>query len=223
MAKTVRQSRQEQRIARPGYPRAPRSCRNIAGQAGGTRNENRAVAEYSAPAIARGDGGAADETHLVEQIRDLLGTNAAPLVGRLNLIGLTKIKDRFGPTNGPASRNAPTASRAMSSSGISRPAISMRSWGEETYVMVFARLGEAEARVKCFLIANEIAKNLLGEDGAEQPRDQDGDRAARRRDRFRRCHLAGRAARYRQARRSHRSHRCDQEPRSKARASRIGT
>ncbi len=113
-----------------------------------------------------GDSGASEETRLVEQIKHLIGTNAAPLVGRLNLIGLNKVKERFGSEWPRVAQRADRITRNIIERHVG-PGDVYASWGPESYVIVFARLGEAEARVKCLLIGNEITKSLLGEEGTE--------------------------------------------------------
>jgi hypothetical protein len=113
-----------------------------------------------------GDSGASEEARLVEQIKNLIGANAAPLVGRLNLIGLSKIKERFGAEWPRIAQRADRIARNVIERHVG-PGDVYASWGPETYVIVFARLGEAEARVKCLLIGTEIAKSLLGEEGTE--------------------------------------------------------
>jgi hypothetical protein len=86
-----------------------------------------------------------------------------PLAGRVNFVGLTKIRDKLGP------RWTHIAERADE---ITRKAIERRltdadmytRYEELHYVIVFAQLGKEQAQLKCALIAEEIAKRLLGED-----------------------------------------------------------
>jgi len=110
--------------------------------------------------------GYTDATHLVDQIRDLVGASAEPLVGRLNMIGLNKIRERFGSE---WTRLAQRAER-IACNVIEKhlvPGDIYAKWGEDSFVVVFARLSEQNARIKCYLIANEISRSLLGEESSE--------------------------------------------------------
>lgn len=125
------------------------------------------LAEAARRRLREGGSNRAEEVHLVEGIRRLLGSNAAPLVGRLNLIGLARIRTRFGSEWPRIAQRADRIARNVIERHIA-PGDVYASWGEDAYIMVFARLGEAEARIKCVLIAREIAKMLLGEDSHEE-------------------------------------------------------
>ena len=86
-----------------------------------------------------------------------------PLAGRVNFVELSKIREKLG------ARWAQIADRADE---ITRKAIERRltsadmytRYEELHYVIIFAQLGKEQAQLKCALIAEEIAKRLLGEE-----------------------------------------------------------
>ncbi len=85
--------------------------------------------------------------------------------GKVNLIGLERIKQRFGPE---WERIADRAAR-IARNAIERhlaPGDIFTDVRGMTFVIVFATLDLDRAQLKCRLIAHEIAKALLGEDGA---------------------------------------------------------
>jgi hypothetical protein len=99
------------------------------------------------------------ETHL----RSMIKSDAKPLAGRVNFIGLSKIRDKLGE------RWAKVSERADE---ITRKAIERRlidadvytKYKELHYLIIFAQLSHEEAQLKCALIAEEITKRLLGDD-----------------------------------------------------------
>jgi hypothetical protein len=112
-------------------------------------------------------GGAdADEAEFIEQIRTLLERTPSLHASRINIIGLKRVKERFGQTWQHVADRADRIARNVIERHL-EPGDIYATWGEDTYITVFARLGEQEARVKCYLIGNEIVRTLLGEDAAE--------------------------------------------------------
>jgi hypothetical protein len=99
------------------------------------------------------------ESHL----RSLIKDDAKPLAGRVNFIGLSKIRDKLGD------RWPKLAERA---DDITRKAIERRlieadvytKYKELHYLIIFAQLTHEQAQLKCALIAEEITKKLLGDD-----------------------------------------------------------
>ena len=85
---------------------------------------------------------------------------------RVNIIGLKRVKERFGATWQHVADRADRIARNAIERHL-EPGDIYATWGEDTYITVFARLSEHEARVKCYLIGNEIVHTLLGEDAAE--------------------------------------------------------
>jgi hypothetical protein len=88
------------------------------------------------------------------------------LSGRVNMIGLHKVKERFGDSWEKVADRADRIARNT----IERHLVSgdiYTSLHRVIYVIVFARLSAHQAQVKCSLIADEIAKALLGEEGTD--------------------------------------------------------
>jgi hypothetical protein len=112
--------------------------------------------------VVRGEGAFED------RLRDLLGQggDAAVLAGRVNFIGLDKIKDRLGASWERVAASADRVARQTIERHVEAGDIFSGLQGF-SYVMVFARLSKEQARVKCLLIAEQISKTLLGEAGTE--------------------------------------------------------
>ena len=102
------------------------------------------------------------------QLRSLIGSGepGALQAGRVSIIGLDRVKERFGAA---WKRLADRADR-ITRNTIERyllPGDIFTAFGETNYVVVFSSLDTERARMKCLLIANEVTKALLGEAGAE--------------------------------------------------------
>ena len=108
----------------------------------------------------------ADEAEFLGQIRRLLERTPSLHASRVNIIGLKRIKERFGAAWQHVADRADRIARNVIERHLD-PGDIYATWGEDTYITVFARLSEQEARVKCYLIGNEIVRTLLGEDAAE--------------------------------------------------------
>jgi hypothetical protein len=114
------------------------------------------------------NGAARAEGGFEDRLREMLGQrgDAAVLAGRVNFIGLDKIKGRLGAS---WERVAASADR------IARQAIERHMEAGDifsslpgfSYVIVFGRLSQEQARVKCLLIAEQVSQTLLGEAGTE--------------------------------------------------------
>lgn len=90
----------------------------------------------------------------------------ALLSARVNFIGLQKIKERFGPEWERIAGRAERIARNIIERHLLAGDIYTGINGL-TFVMVFARLSQEQAKVKCLAIADEIAKALLGERGGD--------------------------------------------------------
>ena len=142
--------------------------RRVSSKLSGLLTEERANAE------PRPAAGGAPSLHLLREefethLRNLLRENrdSQPLAGRVNFIGLTKIREKLGD------RWAHVAERA---DDITRKAIERRltsadvytHYKELHYLIIFAQLSKDQAQLKCALIAEEITKRLLGDDIAPE-------------------------------------------------------
>jgi hypothetical protein len=118
-------------------------------------------------AAARPQPGAADGFD--EQLAKLLSQSGRKslISGRINLIGLGKIKQRFGDSWPHVAGRADRIARNTIERYLVQGDIYGSVRGGIAYVVVFARLSEDEAKIKCALIGNEIAKALLGEQGTD--------------------------------------------------------
>jgi hypothetical protein len=124
-----------------------------------------------APARAETHAAAGDAPSSVgfnEQLKHLLeqtGQSTA-LSGRLFFIGLQKIKDRFGSEWERMAERAHRIARKTIERHLAPGDIFSAVQGV-TFVIVFASLSKEQAQLKCVMIGDEIAKALLGENGAE--------------------------------------------------------
>jgi len=112
------------------------------------------------------NGADADEAEFLGQIRRLLESAPSLQASRVNIIGLKRVKERFGDAWKRVADRADRIVRNVIERHLD-PGDIYATWGEDTYITVFARLSEQEARVKCYLIGNEIVRTLLGDDAAE--------------------------------------------------------
>ena len=86
--------------------------------------------------------------------------------GQISIIGLDRVRERFGDA---WERLAERAQR-IARNTIERhllPGDIFREWHDTSYVIVFASLDPERAKMKCLLIADEVMKALLGEDGGD--------------------------------------------------------
>lgn len=90
----------------------------------------------------------------------------ALLSGRINFIGMQKIKERFGDDWERIADRADRIARNVIERHLAQGDI-FTSVNNLTYVLVFARLTTDQAKVKCRAIADEIAMALLGEKGGD--------------------------------------------------------
>src|SRR5690349_20091822 len=136
-----------------------------------TAKQQRAPAAPRAPAPrapSPSPAAVGTERDFGERIKILLSQSGQKslLSGRVNLIGLHKIKERFGENWEKFADRADRIARNT----IERHLVSGDIYTclhRVIYVVVFARLSAHQAQVKCTLIADEIAKALLGEEGTD--------------------------------------------------------
>lgn len=112
------------------------------------------------------NGANADEVEFLAEIGRLLKRTPSLQASRVNIIGLKRIKERFGDDWQRVAARADRIARNVIERHLESGDI-YATWGVDTYITVFARLSEQEARVKCYLIGNEIVRTLLGEEAAE--------------------------------------------------------
>lgn len=102
------------------------------------------------------------------QLRSLVGSGepGALQAGRVSIIGLDRVKQRFGAAWIRLSERADRITRNT----IERyllPGDIFTAFGETNYAIVFSSLDTGRARMKCLMIADEVMKALLGAEGAE--------------------------------------------------------
>jgi hypothetical protein len=113
------------------------------------------------------DGSEAGESDFLFHIRELLERSPSLQASRINVIGLKRVKERFGAEWARIADRADRIARNVIERHLA-PGDVYAKWGEDTFITVFAQLSENDAHIKCFLIGNEIVRTLLGEDGSEQ-------------------------------------------------------
>lgn len=108
------------------------------------------------------------DTGFETQLRGLLEQSGQGglLAGRINFIGLHKIKDKFGASWDHLAKRADLIARKIIERHLV-PGDIYTALQNIAYVIVFARLPQEQAQIKCMMIGEEIAKALLGDQGAE--------------------------------------------------------
>ena len=136
-----------------------------------TAKQQRAAPAPRAPAPrapSPSPAAAGTERDFGEKIKILLAQSGQKSLtsSRVNMIGMHKIKERFGADWEKFAERADRIARNT----IERHLVSGDIYTclhRVVYVVVFARLSAHQAQVKCALIADEIAKALLGEEGTD--------------------------------------------------------
>jgi EAL domain-containing protein (putative c-di-GMP-specific phosphodiesterase class I) len=125
-------------------------------------------AEKAAPARSAGLGGANADGGFEERLRTLLaqGGPAAVQAGRINFIGLDKVRDRYGAGWEKVAARADRIARQTIERHLAQCDLYTGLPGF-AYVIFFTRLSHEEARVKCRVITERIVKLLLGEAGTD--------------------------------------------------------
>lgn len=98
-----------------------------------------------------------------EHLRGLVGKDAKPLAGKVNFIGLSKIKEKLGDRWPKLAERADEITRKAIERRLIRADVYTR-YKELHYLIIFANLTEDQAKLKCALIAEEITKRLLGDE-----------------------------------------------------------
>lgn len=105
---------------------------------------------------------APDERVAFEQaLRALIGQAPSAVAGRINVIGLARIKEKFGARWERIAERADRIARNVIAKRLA-PGDIYCAWEDDGYLLVFATLSTDEARLKCLVLADEIAKALLG-------------------------------------------------------------
>ncbi len=102
-----------------------------------------------------------------EHLRGLVGKDAKPLAGKVNFIGLSKIKEKLGDRWPRLAERADEITRKAIERRL-MPADVYTRYKELHYLIIFASLTEDQAKLKCALIAEEITKRLLGDEIAPE-------------------------------------------------------
>jgi hypothetical protein len=129
--------------------------------------EVKAPARKARPAADPNDG-LDDSANFAARLKKLLadGMPGATGSGHVCQIGFGKIKARFGASWERVADRAERIARNTIERYLTRGDIYGALEGP-AYVIVFAQLPEEKAKTKCLLIAQEIAKALVGENGAD--------------------------------------------------------
>lgn len=122
--------------------------------------------QRKALAWKQADGRDADEAQFLGEIRRMLDRTPSLQASRVNIIGLKRVKEHFGDEWQRVADRADRIARNVIERHLD-PGDVYAAWGLDTYVTVFARMSEQEARVKCYLIGNEIVRTLLGDEASE--------------------------------------------------------
>lgn len=101
----------------------------------------------------------------MRRLRNVLSDRADVISGRLHMIGLEKVKPSFGPRWPQVADKAHELAKLAIERRLNPSDVYTR-FGDLSYLLVFGNLGQAEAQVKCALIAREIAEKLLGTQAA---------------------------------------------------------
>ncbi|HYD65496.1 hypothetical protein [Azospirillum sp.] len=100
-----------------------------------------------------------------QKLREVLARSGTAVGGRVHLLNLGKLAERFGP-RWPALADKVDQLIRLSLSRRLSPRDFFSRCEDGVYVIVFDGLSEAEARLKCALIADEIAGKLFGQNAA---------------------------------------------------------
>lgn len=102
---------------------------------------------------------------LERHLNTLLGGNQSsqPLAGRVNFVGLSKIREKLGHRWDRIAKRADEIASKAIERRLTDADVYTR-YQELNYLIIFAQLSKEQAQLKCALIAEEITKRLLGED-----------------------------------------------------------
>jgi len=110
----------------------------------------------------------ASSPDFVDALRALAGASGTSplLAGRISVIGLDRVRKRFGRRWLHVAERVHRATRRAIGRHLS-PRDLFTLWRETSYILLFANLTPEQATATCRLIADELGKALLGEEGAE--------------------------------------------------------
>ena len=100
-----------------------------------------------------------------EQLREVLGRSGSAVSGRVHLLNLSRIAEHYGP-RWPALAEKVDQLIALTISRRLSPRDFFTRAHDGLYVIMFDGLSEAEAKLKCSLLADEITAKLIGRDTA---------------------------------------------------------
>lgn len=149
--------------------------RRVGNKLSGLLTEETAATKAGAPASAATGADAPQSLHLVREefenhLRALVRQNSEaqqPLAGRVNFIGLSKIREKLGDRWAHLAERADDITRKAIERRLTNADVYTR-YKELHYLIIFAQLSREQAQLKCALIAEEITKRLLGEDIAPE-------------------------------------------------------
>lgn len=102
------------------------------------------------------------------RLRSLLSQKDLISAGRLQVLGLDKIRERLGSRWEVLAERVDVVVQTIIKRRLAPSDVFMR-FGDATqpaYIILFAELAKEEAQIKCALIAEEVASQLLGDDDA---------------------------------------------------------
>ncbi|MBN9497300.1 MAG: hypothetical protein J0H39_11155 [Alphaproteobacteria bacterium] len=99
----------------------------------------------------------------LKRLNQIHGEQRSILSGKIQLVGLEKIRDRLGPDWPRNAEKAQVIANHCIRRSLSADDIYVR-YDELRFLIVFANLSREQAQVKCLRIAEEIGQRLLGED-----------------------------------------------------------
>ncbi len=99
----------------------------------------------------------------LKRLNQIHGEQRSILSGKIQLVGLEKIRDRLGPDWPRNAEKAQVIANHCIRRSLSADDIYVR-YDELRFLIVFANLSRDQAQVKCLRIAEEIGQRLLGED-----------------------------------------------------------
>lgn len=106
------------------------------------------------------------EHEFARKLQAIMARSGSALAGRVNLVGLGKVRDRLGPAWERVAERADLIARKAIERRL-LPGDVYQAWHSGNYIIVFSTLGPEQAQAKCALIADEIVKALLGEEGGD--------------------------------------------------------
>jgi hypothetical protein len=104
------------------------------------------------------------EARLVAHLRKVIANAGTALAGRVNLLSLSHVKEHFGPSWPRVAERAERIARSAIEHNLS-PGDIYAKWDDFDFLLMFAELSAEAAQVKCAVLAEQIARELVGEEG----------------------------------------------------------